>query len=430
MRHPSAFNQALHQHLEKGQALLAFSCRTDLAEEMASEMASAGMPYLAVQDTSGRIYFLIRDLDRDKQAASAVSVLKQAGRYCEILDVSEVEKRLLRSKEQDKSVLFLPGLTLGEADYLSRQADRVLGGSMAGLSRQTDGSYLFCCPGRAAMEGFGFGTFGRTGAEAFCLTASEACLLSSGDGSNEWEERALLSRKFQKARSLGFPDASGAFSKSTWIVGDGRRYLHLTEDQFTSGYATVTDSHVDLNQDQAVPQSSPLFQPILNDALFLIPRPVCLSSYEEVEAWFLDHKNRKTYALQTAKLLLARTADPILMHEIHDDPSTRSSGNWGAKFEHYQYAMGRLLKGVKEGKAPRGVSADEIRLLQQTARKGHLSPDTLDAGSERLSRIEVVSRSAERPRIQDIRKYIERFAPEMGEDQNRSRQRGRSRDER
>lgn len=426
--HPSPSGEPLRTYLAAGGMLDAFRCRTDVSELMAREMSAAGMPYLMMQDSHGCLYFLMRQSDRATQADCVRKALSAASRTCILTTTGDMEQRLLQSSEKDKEVLYLSSLSQGEAEYLRQKADFLLPGSIAGLSRAMDGTYLFCCHARTAMQGFGFGQYGPEGAEAFCLAASEAYLLSSGDGADEWNMRAQQTAEFRRARSMGFPSEDGSFLHPVWIVGDGRRYVRVAPEGFSAGYAVAERETIRLYRELSVRQEDAKFLPRLNDALAQIPRPLCLYTEEEVIAFFMHKKTARTHQPNAAKQILARQADPMLMRALRHDGTTLDSARWGDKFSHYQHMMGRLLKAVRDGSILNGFKTDDIRLLQNTARAGRLSPATLDAASSRLIHAESVSRVAERPRVHNFQKELVRYAPEL--DQKREQAFGREEDAR
>ena len=407
--------------MKKGGKLSAFTCREDVLFPMVGSLRENYIPYVLVRETTGNTGILIRQADNEKVKKLIRRVLKEQSSFCTVTSGEEAEKAYLRSKEEDKMMIQIGGLTEEEALYLEQLCHRALDREIIGIDTMPDGTKLFTCHGKTAMTG--------EQERMFRSAVAETALVVNGESSEKIREYEQGVSEFRRQRAAGFPDRNGYMDEPVWIVGDGERFVKRTEEGFELGHAMEIDDNVLLETDLAVDASDLKYETRLNSALAKITGHVCLYDIRDVIAWF---KTKRSYwqdkAVTGQKILIAH-ADKMTAKKIRKDSTMRMEGKWDKKLSHYQHEISKLIAAAAAGKIPPGYTREDIHDLRNVIKLFDLDPAKMQPALDKMLRIETYEKEAGPRKVQDVQKHIEnmgsgRETQERDTSRSRSQQRG------
>lgn len=396
---------AIKAWLKKDGKLNAFSCREDMMQPMMAEFRNYKTPYILVKEAGGGIGFLIRSSDTALVKKMTRQVLKEKSRYCAVTTGKIVGDLYLKSKEKDKEILQICGLSEEEVIYLEQQCNTVLPGEAIGIDRMMDGTYMFSCHGKTAIKG-------KKRRKSFGSALAETVMVMNGNISEKMKKKAQNTAMYREAKAAGFPDKNGQFDSPVWVVGDGDRFVKVTSKGFELGHAIEIEDEVILETDLVVEKGNESYSNRLNSALSHIIGRMCLYDLLSVYEHF---KTKRSY-LQDQEVVgiqqFLMMADAMISEKIKQDSITQLNGKWEHKFRHYQNEMGRLLIGARDGKIPKGYTKENILQLRKVSQTFRLDMTKLTPAIEKLMQIEAYAKDAAQNKVTNIENVIAKYRGE------------------
>ena len=277
--------KAIKIWLQKGGTLSTFTCREDMLQAMMMELRRHKTPYILVKETGGGLGFLIRSSDTELVKKIIRYVLKEKSRFCAVTTGQQASDLYLKSKEKDKTMLQVCGLSEEEVIYLEQACNTVLPGEAVGIDRMADGTYMFSCHGKTVVDG-------KKRRKSFGSALTESLMVMNGSTSEKMKKRAQNVAAYREAKSAGFPDQNGGFDSPVWVVGDGDRFVKTAGSGFELGHAIEIGDSVILETDLTVAKDDETYGSRLNAALSHILGRICLYTEDDVIAHF---KTKRSY---------------------------------------------------------------------------------------------------------------------------------------
>ena len=420
-RKGSRTSKELLKWMEKGGQLSAFTCRDDVLLNMAEEMSGAGIPYVVIREVTGGAGILIRECDAKKVTLLTSDVLRKFSSYCRVASVQEAEMVYLQSNDDDKMMIQIGGLTEEESLYLEQKCQTALAGEVIGLDTMPDGTRLFSCHGKTAMDGIH--------APLFRQAVSETIFIMNGYMS----ERSRIKEKeisyYRQNRALEFPDRNGTMSNPVWVVGNGQFFVKRTRDGFELGHAVEIYDDVQLETDMVVSALDRKYHVRLNSALSKITGHTCLYEEDAVIEWFKSKRSFVQAAYIEGQKYLAAAMDKMVMKKIGFDSTMQMQGQWSEKLAHYQREAAKLLiAAIKHPeRPPKGYSKEDMAKIIDTARDFGIDINAMQTAAGRMAHIETFSKEAGPRRIENFMDHIHDLAGiEQPSGRSERRRRGRS----
>lgn len=402
--------------LEKGGSLSSFTCREDLVPDMIDAFRREGIPFIIIQETTGKRGFLIRNKDEDKQHKIARKVLKTAALYCKVVSGKEAKEAYLRKRIPDRKMIAIGDLTKNQVVYLEALCDKVLPDECVGVDKMEDGTYLFTVHGQTAIGGTQ-----KAHGRRFTAALAETIVLFNGNSRRELGLSSENVIEFRKAKVNGFLDKDGDTQKPVWIVGSSNIFIKRNRRGFEVGHANEIADEVIFETDYRVAFDDELYDKKMNSALFNIPNRKVLYTLPEVIEHF---KTTKKAVAQNLKVQgeqhLIEFADYAVSQKIMQDTVFVRGNDWVTKMKHYQSEMAKVLKGVKEAKVPQGYHRDQIIELMDIAHKYKLNLDIMTPAISKLQNIEVYDRSTQ-VKVRDIVAEIAKHSHALSQEQVQNR---------
>lgn len=420
-RSGSQTSKELLKWMKEGGQLSAFTCRDDVLLNMAEEMSRAGIPYIVIHEVTGGAGILIRECDAKKVSVLTGDVLRRFSTYCRVASVQEAEMTYLQSNDDDKMMIQIGGLTEEEAQHLERKCQTALAGEVIGLDTMPDGTQLFTCHGKTAME--------SAHASLFRQAVSETFFMMNGymSGQSRSEERKISS--YRQNLAMEFPDRNGTMSEPVWIVGNGQYFVKRTKDGFELGHAVEIYEDVQLETDMVVSALDRRYHVRLNSALSKITGHTCLYEEDEVIEWFKTKRSYVQAAYMEGQKQLAAVMDKMVMKKIGFDSTMQMQGQWSEKLAHYQRETAKLLiAAIKHpGRPPKGYSKDDMDKIKETAQDFGIDMDAMQPAAGRMAHMETFIKEAGPRRIENIMEHVHGLAGiEQPSGRSDKRQRGRA----
>lgn len=399
--------KAIRIWLQKGGTLSTFTCREDMLQAMMMELRRHKTPYILVKETGGGLGFLIRSSDTELVKKIIRHVLKEKSRFCAVTTGQQASDLYLKSKEKDKTMLQVCGLSEEEVIYLEQACNTVLPGEAVGIDRMADGTYMFSCHGKTAVNG-------KKRRKSFGSALAESLMVMNGSTSEKMKKRAQNVAAYREAKAAGFPDQNGGFDSPVWIVGDGDRFVKTAGSGFELGHAIEIGDSVILGTDLTVAKDDEAYGSRLNAALSHILGRICLYTEDDVIAHFKTKRSYMQDQTVVGEQQLLMLADAMIAEKIKQDTITHMDGKWEHKFRHYQHEMGRLMVGVRDAKIPKGYSREDILQLRKVSKTFNLDMMKLTPAIEKLLQIDVYARDAGQNKVTNIENTIAKYRGEQG----------------
>ena len=393
---------SIKEWLKKGGTLSTLTCREDMLRAMMEGLRVYKTPYILVKEAGGGVGFLIRSSDTELIKKITRQVLKEKSRYCAVTTGKEVGNLYLKSKEKDKEILQICGLSEEETLYLEQECNIVLPGEAIGIDRMADGTYMFSCHGKTAIKG-------KKRRKSFGSALAESVMVMNGSTAEKMKKRAQNAAIYREAKATGFPDKNGEFNSPVWVVGDGDRFVKVSNIGFELGHAIEIRDEVRLETDLTVEKENKTYSSRLNTALSHVIGRVCLYDLPSVIEHF---KTKRSYMQDQAVVGVQQflmMADAMITEKVKQDRITHMDGKWEHKFRHYQHEMGRLLKGTRDGKIPKGYTKEDILQLRKVSQTFKLDMMKLTPAIEKLMQIEAYVKDAAQNKVTDIEKLIAKY---------------------
>jgi len=405
-RHEKAARRIL-AHMKKGGKMWYFNCRIDMMDLNMSELAGAGVPYVLLTEKSGRIGFLFRDTDLAKVRKAQKAALTLASYPCQTMTGDAVRYAYVQAKAKDKALLEVCGFDRDEVRYLEKLCGHIFYGGAIGVDRMQDGTYMFTCHAMSGMKGYA----GRT----VPLSIAESVVLLNGTCADDLRRDMAAEDAFWAAKEAGFPDRQGGHESPVWIVGRGMNFIEVTADKFISGHALELGEEILLSADHTVQKTREDYGQQMDTALGGIPDHICLYTERDVIDHFLSRRKYGHDKEADAEKAFLAAADRVVSGKISRDSVMHHEGRYRDKLRHYQKNMARVLRAVRDGKVPRGYTAEDIGKLRRTAGRLGVSLSDLTPAISRLLSLDVYEREAELDRAADIRDVIDRATGRAGQ---------------
>ena len=393
-------SQMLLQHMRSGGEMSVFTCREDLVPALISELRRRQIPFLMITSENGNRGFVIRDSDRLQQRKAVKTLLKEESMFCRFTTSEIAKNTYMKSNEPNKTMIEICGLTEAEMLYLKEACKKALAGEVAGIDRMEDGTTSFWCPGMSAL---------KPHALYFPQAVSEAFLVVNGNDSSRVRQRLAEHREYAELKANGFLPAGESARPDVWVVGDGNRYVRVTDNGFELGHATETPLDIELEMDMAVPESNDRYNERLNSALCNILNKKCLYSEDDAKEHF---RTKRPYFMSVARAgeqILIEQANDMIRKKIMKDSIMHAEGRWQYKLIHYQKEMGKLLIAARDKKVPKGYNKDQILQLRKICRTFGLDLQKLTPVIEKVMSLEVYARDPGKGRIKDVDKLIAHY---------------------
>lgn len=388
----------MRRWIRDGGSLYAFRCREDAAQTLIDSLVNKGVPFVLVKDPAGATGFLIRKEDIFIAKTTIGEVLALLSRYCEVTTGEQAGIYYRKSKEKDKTMLLLCGLSKEEVYYLKEEARETLPGMAVGIDQMPDGTYMVTCHGKSAFD---------DNSGSFLESLMTSRLIANGESSPKLSRRMENRDEYIKAKTAGFPDMEGTMDSPVWIVGDGEKYVKRGADGFEAGHAEESAGEIVLAKEMDVMLSDSLYEMRMNSALSAITGHICLYSISDVLEHFQKKKNAVRDIKETGQKRLVSTASQIVTEkEAFDTKNKKAATSWKKKMERYQTDMGTLMTAAKEGTVPAGYTKNDVLKLRRIIRKFGLDMEKAAPGIGRMSSIQVFERKAGPALVKDVEKLL------------------------
>lgn len=390
----------LLQHLLSGGEMVAFQCREDMVPPMIDGLRRRDVPFLMVNAKNGNRGFVIRDTDRSLQRKAAKTLIKEEAMFCRITTSEIAKNTYMRSNEPDKTMIEICGLTKEEMMYLKEACNKALAGEVVGIDRMEDGTYTFWCHGMSAL---------KPHARYFPQAVSEAFLVVNGNEKDRVKQRLSDMQEYADLKAKGFIAGNDDSRQDIWVVGDGNRFVKVTDDHFELGHAEEIRDDVALETDMSVPESDKDYNRRLNSALCNVLNKKCLFTEEDAIEHFRTKRPYFMSMTHAGEKVLIDQANEMIRRKILKDSIMHMEGRWQHKLIHYQKEMGKLLIATRDKKVPKGYNKEQILQLRKVCRTFHLDLAKLTPVIEKVMSLEVYARDPGKDRIKDVDRLIAHY---------------------
>lgn len=403
--------------IKRGGALFTFTCRQDAVEPLCDNLTAAQIPYIIVNETSGKMGFLIREADVETAKKTAGRTLAQMSRYCMISNGEDTGFTYLKEKDEDKTMLTVAGFSREEAFFFAETAKNVLPGEKVGIDHMPDGTYMITVHAKTAMR--------LRKKDFFPEALAETVVLMNGETRKEMQAKVAARLKYITEKEMGFPSRNGASGSPVWIVGGGNCFVKISgtgpEAAADAGHAVVINDSVILETDYSIKKDDRKYKRRLNSALSRITGHKCLYSIQDVLEHFRNPKRFMTSAKAKGQQAVIRQAAEIVAQKVGSEKLTRMDGRWEHKFRHFQKEMRRVIEGAAFGKVPKGYSRADIIALRETAEIYGVSLKFMVPGIKKYAELGSYAREAGKQRVTDLEQLITRYGGEQTEEKDVSR---------
>ena len=390
----------MREWISFGKELDALTCRQDLVEPLCDNLLEAGIPFIAVNETTGKTGLLIRACDVQPVKKTVKKTLGELAGHCTICSGYDAGMHYLRGRDEDKTMLLLGGLSREEAFCFVESCGQVIPGETVGIDHMPDGTYVVSVHARTVM---------RPGRKtSFPGALAETIILINGE-TGEARERTGRRILYLQKKSDGFPDREGTMKSPVWIVGTGTCFVKKALDGFEAGHAVVLREMVFLKKDYEVIKEDKKYKERLDSALSRMTDHKCLYTEEDVREYY--KKPGKTFRPHQEKgqHMVVEQAAALVMRKTATDRIMRMDGKWEHKFRHVQKNLACVLEAAAEGKVPGGYAKTDIIALRSTAKACGIDLKEALPGIRKYARLDSYAREAGIPRVADLDKLIEKY---------------------
>ena len=388
--------------IEEGNQLDTFTCRQDVVEAMSGNLSREGIPYVLVNETTGRVGFLIRASDGQAIKRIRSRTLTERSNTCRISNNYDTGMIYLRGREEDKTMLLIGGLKKEEAFYFVSQCGGILPGETIGVDRMPDGTYLLTVHAKTAM---------RIGRKAsFPGAVAEALVAVNGETKEEVKEDIARRFEYLGEKNSGFPDQTGGVQNPVWIVGTGYCFVKRTSEGFDAGHALDIDGNILLESDYRVDKKDKRYRQRLNSALARTTKHRCLYTVQDVIEYYRTPRRMLPDEKEIAQQMLVRHMASLVTKKTNAEKIMRMDAKWEHKFRHFQKEMRRVAEGAAMGKVPKGYSKADIVMIRKEAKEVGVSLKAIAPCVKRYAELDTYAREAGMPRVTDLEVLIGRLS--------------------
>ena len=407
---PSARKMA--EWINRDGQLFSFTCRQDAVETLCDNMTAAHIPYIIVNETSGKMGFLVRDPDVEAVRKITKKTLAQMSHYCSISNGEDTGFSYLKGKDEDKTMLMIAGLDRDEAFLFAETAKDVLPGEKIGIDRMPDNTYMLTVHAKTAMK-----KVKKKG--YFPGALAEIVVMANGESRKDTRKKVTERLSYIGEKETGFPGKDGA--SPVWVVGGGNCFVKKTEEGAEAGHAVVIDNRVMLETDYTIKKDDRRYKARLNSALSRITDHKCLYNIQDV----IEHFRNPGRFMKGKKIKgqeeFIRKAAELVAQKVSTERLTRMDGKWEHKFRHFQKEMKRVIEGAALGRVPKGYSRADIISLREMAAAYGLQMQFMLPGIKKYAELDSYAREAGKQRVADLEQLIANFGGGQQEERDVSK---------
>ena len=387
--------------IRSGKDLQALSCRQDAVEPLCERFLMKGIPFVAVNETTGKTGFLIRASDAQDVKRTVKKTLDEMAGHCAICSGHDAGMAYLKGKDEDKTMLLVGGLSREEAFTFAESCGQVIPGETVGIDLMPDGTYMVLAHAKTVMRP------GRK--KSFPRALAETIILINGATGEEARERAGKRLLYLQQKKEGFPDRDGSCGLPVWIVGTGTCFVKRTDNGFETGHAVAIGETVFLKKDYEVKKEEKRYRERLNSALSRMAGHICLFAERDVREYYRKPRRALRSPQEMGQQMVIEQAALLVVRKTAADRVMRMDGKWEHKFRHLQRNLAYVLKGAAEGKVPRGYAKADIISLRSTAKTCGVDLKAAVPAIERYAGLDSYAREAGIPRTADLDRLIEKY---------------------
>ena len=434
--------ETLKEWIQKGNPISGFICRYDLSDDMSYQMLTNGIPFVAITDKLGDLAYLVRECDEEQINTLREQVLEEKAHYFKETNLNDLKKDLLTSKEKDKSVIFLSGLSEEEMEIMKSLLDENLDGDEVGIDEMEDGTFMFSFKAKKAMKK------GYRDAVNLCMLSALMMMQSKGFKKDMYLENARNKSKLMKALSNSFRVGSKNKAMDTWIVGKGTRYVKAGESGFEYGVAVNDENGFSLEELYSADISVPDYQEQLNSYVLSIPEATYTLDAKQAMLHLSKADDTRTIAenyenkvISSFEKEVVQKAVEIAAYKTASDRTMNTDGHWDEKFEIMMKEIATVIESAQvainsrdEARAagvefkvpddidpPKGYSKTDIQQIMDISEKSGLSLNSYINAIGAMRHIEVYMSKAEPDRMKNIDTLVESAKDKTGQREQRDR---------
>ena len=434
----------LKKWIQKGNPISGFICRFDLSDDMSFSMLTNGIPFVAVTDKLGDIAFLVRECDEEQINKIREEILEEKSHHFKETGIDEMKKDLLASKEKDKSLIFLSGLSKDEKDIMKALLDENLDGDEVGIDEMEDGTFMFSFRAKKAMKK------GYRDAVNLCMLAAMMMMQSKGFRKDLHLESARNKARILNGLAKSFRVGQKNKAMDTWIVGKGSRYVKAGESGFEYGVAVNDENGFSLEELYSADISVPDYQEQLNSYVMSIPDAFPTTDAKQAMLHLSKSGDERNIAENYENKLIANYEKDIVAkavelatHKTANERTMVVDGHWDEKFEIIMKEVSTVLESAQvaidsreqakenhlEFKVPddidppKGYSKTDIKQLMDIAENSDMSLNQYVNAISAMRHIEVYLAKAEPERMKSMDTLVETARDKRGEDKGISKDR-------
>lgn len=414
-QYPAA-NSLLHW-IAKGGSLSTFTCRADIFDFVVTTLRKNKIPFLIVQQKTGKKGFIIRSKDEDKQHRLIRPILKAASSYCKVTSGKNAITDYQSRRLTDKNMIAIGDITKEQLVYLENLCDKVMPDEVLGVDKMEDGTYLLTIHGQTAILGNQ-----KAGGRRFADALAETIFLYNSEAKKDLMKRSKNVTKYRRAKANGFLDKEDTTKKPVWVVGSGNVFVKRTLRGFEVGYAHEVGNDVLLDVDYRVSFDDEAYEKRLNSALLKITNHLVLYTLPDV----IEHYKTKRSMLENAKISaeqhLMELIDFVVTNKVVHDSIYVRGNNWAAKMKHYQAETGKVIEGVRDGRIPPGYTKEQIGGIMDIVFKYKMNLDVVTPAISKLKNIEVHDRTKQLSKVRSVEEQLAKFSQVRNQEQTQNRQ--------
>lgn len=394
--------------IEAEKPLCTFTCRQDAVEALCRNMTREKVPYILVNETNGKIGFIIRESDVQHTKKITRKTLSEMSAFCRIMSGSDTGMQYLKGKDEDKTMLVLGGLDRDEAFYFTGICAKVVPGETIGIDHMPDGTYTITGHAKTLMRA-------RRGL-SFPAAVAESVILMNGESGKEEREEVKKRLDFLFQKSRGFPDKNGGTASPVWIVGRGNCFVKRTESGFDAGHALTISDSVILETDYTCRKEDKKYRQRMNSALSRTTGHICLYKIADVLDYYRSPPRFMKSVKTAGQEAVIQQASEIVAEKVAKEQISRMDGKWEYKFRHYQKEMRRVIEGAALGRIPKGYTRAGIMSVRSIAKTYGISLKSMLPGLQKYAELDSYVREAGMPRVTDLEKLLARYSGERQRD--------------
>lgn len=336
--------------IRNGNKMSCFSCRSDLADDMSWQLVSDNIPFVVVTEKTGRTGFAIRECDAKKTGKARDAVLEAKARYCRITTGEGLKEIMSQTKDRDKEVLYISGLTAEETDLLRAKCEETLDGNDIGIDEMEDGTFTFSFIGKKALK--------HNGRDGMNLARALLEAMMAANGPNRVKNQRMARNRIALEQAAGRRFRKNGIDLDVtpaWVMGKDSQYMRIDSTGFEHGRA-VTDEYGDthLIEEYTGDVSMPDYDAQLvshlahfTDGAYTYDANAALRHYaapDKSTAVIRSDKNDRI--ISHAERDIVSAIDGAVLRKAQKDPISQMRGRWGEKLENYIKNATRLLDAV------------------------------------------------------------------------------------